>query len=81
MEEVVLRKAQEAADVGALVSPQEGLDALPAPVRSAKVPVLKALATAMDDRIGQLVAARPIAVLSEEDHHKMLLGLDVHVAR
>ena len=50
MEKVVLGKAQEPADVSALVGPQEGLDALPAPVRSAEGPVPKSPATPMDDR-------------------------------
>ena len=81
MKEVVLGKAEKSADVGTLVGPQEGLDALLAPVRSAEGPVAKPLAAPMDDRIGQLVAASSIGVCGEDalqiDHHEMLLGLDV----
>ena len=81
MKEVVLGKAEKSADVGTLVGPQEGLDALLAPVRSAEGPVAKPLAAPMDDRIGQLVAASSIGVGGEDalqiDHHEMLLGLDV----
>ena len=84
MEEVVLGKAEETADVSALMGPQEGLNALLAPVRSAKGPLSEPLPSPfmlVNDRIGQLVAASSIGVCGEDalqiDHHKMLLGLDV----
>ena len=66
MEEVVVGKAEEAADVGALVSLEEGFNALLAPIRPAEGPVAEPLPAPVDDRIGQLVATSSIGAVRED---------------